>query len=114
MKDPPMNQSDYPKRLIEVDLPIARISTHAHLMGEAAIGVVPGGDLRGIVVRSGGLGRVGRAGRHGRRTVAEPLLENATIMGVPLGPLGLPERGLTRFANRLRAWYSSPKTCSSF
>ena len=58
----------YPKRLIEVDLPIRRISAHcaagevdsawayldaAHLVGAAAVGGVPGGDLRGAVAGPG-------------------------------------------------------------
>jgi hypothetical protein len=55
----------YAKRLIEVDLPIKRISAHArrekaihhghistaYLVGAAAIGSVSGCDLRGIMAR---------------------------------------------------------------
>ena len=57
----------YPKRLIEVDLPIKRIRHMrggrsrsgmgiffvAHLVGTEAVGGVPGGDLRGAVAGSG-------------------------------------------------------------
>ena len=55
----------YPKRLIEVDLPITRISARqagevdparahfdaAHLVGAAAVGCVPRGHLRGALAR---------------------------------------------------------------
>ena len=62
------SQETYPKRLIEVDLPIARISAHArrekvdpprahldaaHLVGAASAGGVPGRDLRGALARPG-------------------------------------------------------------
>ena len=60
---------NYPKRLIEVDLPIKRISAHArreksirhghistlaHLVGTAAACGVPGSDLRRALARPGG------------------------------------------------------------
>ena len=59
----------YPKRLIEVDLPIKRISAHArrgeihparahfhaaYLVGAASAGGLSGGDLRGAVAGPGG------------------------------------------------------------